>query len=101
MFGTSEAQGQSAQSRRSGRTIEIFTGLVLEMISSGRWGMQKWGTRTGGCWEEEDHLGGEVEAEGGRSLGEERAVEAGFDFPPHHHTHTHQILVTSFSPTVH
>ncbi|SGZ35610.1 BQ5605_C063g12771 [Microbotryum silenes-dioicae] len=32
----------------SGRTIEIFTGLVLEMISSGRWGMQKWGTRMEG-----------------------------------------------------
>ncbi|SGZ35555.1 BQ5605_C062g12760 [Microbotryum silenes-dioicae] len=29
-------------------TIEIFTGLVLEMISSGRWGMQKWGTRMEG-----------------------------------------------------
>ncbi|SGZ35537.1 BQ5605_C062g12754 [Microbotryum silenes-dioicae] len=32
----------------AGRTIEIFTGLVLEMISSGRWGMQKWGTRMEG-----------------------------------------------------
>ncbi|SGY95028.1 BQ5605_C036g11467 [Microbotryum silenes-dioicae] len=29
-------------------TIEIFTGLILEMISSGRWGMQKWGTRMEG-----------------------------------------------------
>ncbi|SDA05432.1 BZ3501_MvSof-1269-A2-R1_C67g00377 [Microbotryum saponariae] len=95
---TSEAQGQSARSRRSGRTIEIFTGLVLEMISSGRWGMQKWG-RGWRVWEEEDNLGGEVEAEGGRSLGEEKAVEAGFDFPPP--PHTTQILVTSFSPTVH
>ncbi|SCZ88897.1 BZ3501_MvSof-1269-A2-R1_C66g00371 [Microbotryum saponariae] len=45
---TSEAQGQSARSEGAGRTIEIFTGLVLEMISSGRWGMQKWGTRMEG-----------------------------------------------------
>ncbi|SDA07856.1 BZ3501_MvSof-1269-A2-R1_Chr6-1g08293 [Microbotryum saponariae] len=29
----------------AGRTIEIFTGMVLEMISSGRWRMQKHGTR--------------------------------------------------------
>ncbi|SGY96190.1 BQ5605_C036g11549 [Microbotryum silenes-dioicae] len=32
----------------AGRMIKIFTGLVLEMISSGRWGMQKWGTRMEG-----------------------------------------------------
>jgi len=29
----------------AGRTIEIFTGMVLEMVSSGRWRRQKHGTR--------------------------------------------------------
>ncbi|SGY89052.1 BQ5605_C132g13379 [Microbotryum silenes-dioicae] len=79
MFGLPKLKASLRDQEGAGRTIEIFTGLVLEMISSGRWGMQKWGTRMEGV-EEEDHLGGEVEAEGGRSLGEERAVEAGSIF---------------------
>ncbi|SGY38366.1 BQ5605_C003g02011 [Microbotryum silenes-dioicae] len=48
MFGLPKLKASLHDQEGAGRTIEIFTGLVLEMISSGRWGMQKWGTRTEG-----------------------------------------------------
>ncbi|SGY27625.1 BQ5605_C126g13335 [Microbotryum silenes-dioicae] len=43
MFGLPKLKASLRDQEGAGRTIEIFTGLVLEMISSGRWGMQKWG----------------------------------------------------------
>ncbi|SGZ34241.1 BQ5605_C073g12898 [Microbotryum silenes-dioicae] len=48
MFGLPKLKASLRDQEGAGRTIEIFTGLVLEMISSGRWGMQKWGTRMEG-----------------------------------------------------
>ncbi|SCZ99461.1 BZ3501_MvSof-1269-A2-R1_Chr7-1g09247 [Microbotryum saponariae] len=48
MFGLPKLKASLHDQEGAGRTIEIFTGLVLEMISSGRWGMQKWGTRMEG-----------------------------------------------------
>ncbi|SGZ30899.1 BQ5605_C062g12756 [Microbotryum silenes-dioicae] len=48
LFGLPKLKASLRDQEGAGRTIEIFTGLVLEMISSGRWGMQKWGTRMEG-----------------------------------------------------
>ncbi|SGZ30283.1 BQ5605_C113g13230 [Microbotryum silenes-dioicae] len=48
MFGLPKLKASLRDQEGAGRTIVIFTGLVLEMISSGRWGMQKWGTRMEG-----------------------------------------------------
>ncbi|SCZ89485.1 BZ3500_MvSof-1268-A1-R1_Chr1-1g01211 [Microbotryum saponariae] len=48
MFGLPKLKASLRDQEGAGRTIEIFTGLVLEMISSGRWGTQKWGTRLEG-----------------------------------------------------
>ncbi|SCZ92720.1 BZ3500_MvSof-1268-A1-R1_Chr5-2g08138 [Microbotryum saponariae] len=48
MFGLPKLKASLRDQEGAGRTIEILTGLVLEMISSGRWGMQKWGTRLEG-----------------------------------------------------
>ncbi|SGY41785.1 BQ5605_C003g02556 [Microbotryum silenes-dioicae] len=48
MFGLPKLKASLRDQEGAGRTIEIFTGLVLEMIGSGRWGMQKWGTRIEG-----------------------------------------------------
>ncbi|SGY26782.1 BQ5605_C018g08787 [Microbotryum silenes-dioicae] len=48
MFGLPKLKASLRDQEGVGRMIEIFTGLVLEMISSGRWGMQKWGTRMEG-----------------------------------------------------
>ncbi|SGY18662.1 BQ5605_C014g07431 [Microbotryum silenes-dioicae] len=48
MFGLPKLKASLRDQEGAGRMIEIITGLVLEMISSGRWGMQKWGTRMEG-----------------------------------------------------
>ncbi|SGY77176.1 BQ5605_C005g03573 [Microbotryum silenes-dioicae] len=45
LFGLPKLKVKLSEQEGAGRTIEIFTGMVLEMISSGRWRMQKHGTR--------------------------------------------------------
>ncbi|SCZ88007.1 BZ3501_MvSof-1269-A2-R1_Chr10-2g02394 [Microbotryum saponariae] len=45
LFGLPKLKAKLSEQEGAGRTIEIFTGMVLEMISSGRWRMQKHGTR--------------------------------------------------------
>ncbi|SDA00704.1 BZ3501_MvSof-1269-A2-R1_Chr2-2g04688 [Microbotryum saponariae] len=45
LFGLPKLKAKLSAQEGAGRTIEIFTGMVLEMISSGRWRMQKHGTR--------------------------------------------------------
>ncbi|SCZ97907.1 BZ3500_MvSof-1268-A1-R1_Chr3-3g06448 [Microbotryum saponariae] len=45
LFGLPKLKAKLSEQEGAGRTIEIFTGMVLEMISSGRWRMQKLGTR--------------------------------------------------------
>ncbi|SGZ13617.1 BQ5605_C028g10581 [Microbotryum silenes-dioicae] len=45
LFGLPKLKAKLSEQEGAGWTIEIFTGMVLEMISSGRWRMQKHGTR--------------------------------------------------------
>ncbi|SGY11844.1 BQ5605_C011g06289 [Microbotryum silenes-dioicae] len=45
LFGLPKLKAKLSEQEGAGRTIEIFTGMVLEMISSGRWRIQKHGTR--------------------------------------------------------
>ncbi|SGY82716.1 BQ5605_C009g05589 [Microbotryum silenes-dioicae] len=45
LFGLPKLKAKLSEQEGAGRTIEMFTGMVLEMISSGRWRMQKHGTR--------------------------------------------------------
>ncbi|SCV73617.1 BQ2448_6047 [Microbotryum intermedium] len=44
-FGLPKLKASLSDQEGAGRTIEIFTGMVLETISSGRWRMQKHGAR--------------------------------------------------------
>ncbi|SGY20778.1 BQ5605_C016g08142 [Microbotryum silenes-dioicae] len=45
LFGFPKLKAKLSDQEGAGRTIEIFTGMVLDAISSGRWRMQKLGTR--------------------------------------------------------
>ncbi|SGY45842.1 BQ5605_C001g00345 [Microbotryum silenes-dioicae] len=45
LFGLPKLKAKLSEQEGEGRTIEIFTGMVLEMISSGRYRMQKHGKR--------------------------------------------------------
>ncbi|SGZ29418.1 BQ5605_C057g12686 [Microbotryum silenes-dioicae] len=45
LFGLPKLKAKLSEQEGAGWTIEIFTGMVLEMISSGRWRMQKHGMR--------------------------------------------------------
>ncbi|SGY98884.1 BQ5605_C025g10106 [Microbotryum silenes-dioicae] len=45
LFGLPKLKAKLSEQEAASRTIEMFTGMVLEMISSGRWRMQKHGTR--------------------------------------------------------
>ncbi|SCV69100.1 BQ2448_2120 [Microbotryum intermedium] len=44
-FGLPKLKASLSDQEGAGRTIEIFTGMVLETISSGRWRMQRHGAR--------------------------------------------------------
>ncbi|SGY25008.1 BQ5605_C059g12709 [Microbotryum silenes-dioicae] len=46
--GPSQPEGLQCMSPSQKKKKKKSPGLVLEMISSGRWGMQKWGTRMEG-----------------------------------------------------
>ncbi|SCZ87953.1 BZ3500_MvSof-1268-A1-R1_Chr2-1g04086 [Microbotryum saponariae] len=45
LFGLPKLKAKLSEQEGAGRTVEIFMGMVLEMISSERWRMQKHGTR--------------------------------------------------------
>ncbi|SCV74279.1 BQ2448_6711 [Microbotryum intermedium] len=45
LFGLPKIKAELSKQEGAGRTIEIFTGMVLETISSGRWRMQRHGAR--------------------------------------------------------
>ncbi|SCV72784.1 BQ2448_4321 [Microbotryum intermedium] len=44
-FGLPKLKAELSEQEGAGRTIEIFSGMVLETISSGRWRMQRHGAR--------------------------------------------------------
>ncbi|SCV70054.1 BQ2448_1448 [Microbotryum intermedium] len=45
LFGLPKLKAELSKQEGAGRTIEIFTGMVLETISSGRWRIQRHGAR--------------------------------------------------------
>ncbi|SGZ07996.1 BQ5605_C030g10760 [Microbotryum silenes-dioicae] len=82
LFGLPKLKAKLSKQEGAGRMIKIFTGMVLEMISSGRWRMQKHGTRMEGVERRRVVLEERMKLRAGGARG-------GFNFPPTTpHTHT-------------
>ncbi|KDE03410.1 hypothetical protein MVLG_06126 [Microbotryum lychnidis-dioicae p1A1 Lamole] len=81
LFGLPKLKAKLSEQEGAGRTIEIFTGMVLEMISSGRWTMQKQGTRMESVERRRVVLEERMKLRAGGARGRRgRAVEAGTAF---------------------